>query len=225
MKTLTIFLILLCFVSKLVGQAPTAEKIDEFGKLGCCDFEARIHNFFIRLNYEPAATGYAVISGDNLGQRLYLERFVLDTIYEQNLDRTRVTMVREERQGTGPSVTFWLVPEGAEKPPFQEISLDFTLLPDRKPFLFADNSEPGVCPGYSLDLGHLSEFLQANPTARGNIVISSRVGRKEYRELRTKLEANARTANILLERLRFFRGETTYYSTVEIWLVPRRSRS
>lgn len=225
MKTLTIFLILLCVASNLFAQTdPTAIKIDEFGKLTCCDFEVRVDNFLLALKNQPSATGYAVISGDTLSQRLYLERFFLDAKAETNADQN-VTIIREKGQGIGPSVTFWLVPEGAEKPPFQEISLDFMLPPDRKPFLFVDNSEPGVCPGYSLDLGHLSEFLQANPTARGNIVISSRVNAREYRELRTKLKANALAAKIAIDRIRFFRGATLYNSTVEIWLVPRRSRS
>lgn len=225
MKTLTLFLILLCIVANIFGQAsPTAEKIDEFGRLGCCDFDARIDNLFFRLEGQPNASGYVVIAGNTLFERIYLERYVLDLIAHRYSARKKITIVRAKGHDAGPELELWMVPDGAEKPQFQEIILDFTLPPDRKPFLFADNTDPGICPVYSLDLGHLSEFLGANPTARGNIVISSRVNAKESRELRSKLLDNARAVNIPVEKLRFFRGETRYNSTVEVWVVPGRSR-
>jgi hypothetical protein len=224
-RVISILILIGACLQAISAQTPKAEIIDQFGRLNCCDFEARIGGLVWRLDQQPGATGYAVISGDTIFQRLYLERFILNAIARQHKDPKRIRMVRALGEGAGPMVELSIVPEGAEMPEFREISLDFTFPWNRKPFLFEDNEDVGICPVYNLDLGHVSEFLSANPTARGHIVISSRINAKEYRSLRATLLKNAREANISTNRLKFFRGKTRYNSTVEIWLVPGRMRA
>lgn len=225
-KIIPIFILIGACLQMISAQTAKAEMIDQVGRLNCDAFLARIDHFFYQMKNRPNSTGYAVIyrKKDSLFDGVYTERFLLDAISGWKLDRTRLTIVRgEERDET--ELEFWLVPEGAEKPQFREAALDFTMSPERKPFLLHGNVEDGVCPTYSLDLGHVSEFLTANPLSRINAAISSNITNKEFRTLKAKLLSNARSSNIDPVRIRFFRGKLHYNATVEIWFVPGRARA
>lgn len=225
-KIISILILIGACLQAISAQAPKAEIIDQFGRINCDDFLARIDNFFVQIKSRPNSMGYAVIyrKKDSLFAGLLPERFLLDTISNWKLDRTRLTIVRgEERDET--EIEFWVVPEGAEKPRFPEAALDFTISPGRKPFVLQSNVDDGICPVYNLDLGHASEFLTANPASRINAAISSNINNKEFRTLKAKLLTNARSSNIDPTRIRFFRGKLRDNATVEIWFVPRRARA
>jgi hypothetical protein len=225
-KIIPVLILIGACLQAISAQAPKAEIVDQFSRLNCDDFLARIDNLFVRIKSLPNSMGYAVIyrKKDSLFDGLYPEGFLLDTISHWKLDRTRLTIVRgEERDET--EIELWVVPEGAEKPRFREAALDFTISPGRKPFVLRDNVDDGICPVYSLDLGHASEFLTANPLSGLNVVISSNIKTKEFRALKAKLLSNAGSNNIDPALIRFFRGQLRYNATVEIWYVACRRRA
>jgi hypothetical protein len=99
-----------------VAARPTAIPVDEYGTLKDDDVKARIDNFYIQLNNQPAARGYVIIYGTPAQirrQRAQIMRAINrpGTSY----DASRITFVDGPDTGT-PMVKLWIVPPGADNP-------------------------------------------------------------------------------------------------------------
>jgi hypothetical protein len=90
---------------------------DEFGAAPDDDVKARVDNFFIQLNANPAAQGYII----NYGTPAEIRRRRAQIMKAINRpgsghDLSRVTFVDGPDQGTGVRTKFYVVPAGAENP-------------------------------------------------------------------------------------------------------------
>jgi len=148
-KTIQIVFLTICFVLNVFAQEsgePAQKedskipiKVDEFGKLGGCDLNARVQNFFIELNNDPSATGYIIVyQGKNelpANRNLYLmEKRIQDEMRLQALDSARIVFVRGGFRNEIATELF-RVPSGAAAPePTDTISAPTT--PKDKTFLY-----------------------------------------------------------------------------------------
>lgn len=224
MKThFLLFTLFILPIPGLYGQnGPTAKLIDQFGPLNCEDVSARSDGFISLVAGRPDSTGYMIIYGEKnrLFANLVPEQFLLTAMYWKKIDRKRVVVLRGE-EGDYLGVEFWLVPGGAEKPKFKEASWDLTLTPGRKPFLFDSNVErqDEFCRTPYLRLELFSEFLNANPRARGNVVIGA-ASAKERKTEKTRIAGELAANGVALKRIRFFESRDEQPAGVQLWLLP-----
>jgi hypothetical protein len=101
-----------------------ARKIDEFGKLHGCDGGARLDNFAIELDNEPNAMGYIIahdarqrLRGAAHAWGLYFLSYFVE--FRGQSESRFVLVDGAEVPGEDLSMELWLVPEGAEPPPFK----------------------------------------------------------------------------------------------------------
>lgn len=227
MKLQKTFFILIIFIASFqicFGQDnPKAELIDEFGNINCDDFLARNEGFYRVLQENPGSQGYAVISGknDELRKKVNYELLIKGAIAINRFDVSRITTIRGA-ESENFKVQFWQVPPGAAKPDFKESKWNFVFPPQTKPFSFYDNIRE-ICPPISFETVY-AEYLNANPQARGHIVIYAK-SLKTYNKFRN--EARDLLKDIPINRLRFFhikRNFSDNYANIEYWLVPRKTK-
>lgn len=91
--------------------------VDEFGNLKDDDVKARVDNFYIQLNNNPNAQGYAIIYG-TAAQKKKLRAQIMKAINRPGSghDVNRITFVDGPDDGSGGKVKFYLVPAGVTPP-------------------------------------------------------------------------------------------------------------
>ncbi len=230
MKAQKIFLVLAMLLGSfqicLGQQEPTANLIDEFGKVACEELIARQDNFMGLLKNDPSAIGYAVIYSkkDDHIKILRDERFISGHIEFRGFDEERLLIIRG-KESEDFQIQFWKVPAGAEKPDFKESRQNFSLSAIRKPFIFNSTGwEGGPC-SIGLQLKTYSNYLTANPNAHGNIVVFAK-SRNEFQEEREKISDKlTKNYKISMNQLRFFHQMIKdEYSYTELWLVPPKKK-
>lgn len=98
-----------------VDTRPTAELVDEFGKLANDDVRARLDAFFVTLQNNPTNQGYIINYGTDR-EIAARERLITNHIAFRRFDRSRITLVRGGDLGTGINTKLYRVPPGAENP-------------------------------------------------------------------------------------------------------------
>jgi hypothetical protein len=102
-----------------------AVKFDEYGRIGGCDHSARLDNFAIQLQNEPAATGYILIygpEGEGWGTRQTLFEIINDyLVNSRGIAKDRIQLIHGGRNINlrEPKVELWLAPPGAPAPEAQ----------------------------------------------------------------------------------------------------------
>ncbi len=98
-----------------VKEKPTPNIVDEFGKATDDDVKARVDNFFIQLNNNPAAQGY-IINYGTAAQIKKRRAQIMKAINFRKYDASRVTFVDGPDNGGVENSKFYTVPAGAEAP-------------------------------------------------------------------------------------------------------------
>ncbi len=100
---------------------PTAEKFDEYGRLGHCDMTARLDNLAVTLQNNPQAKAFVVAYDptekkyDYAARNMKLARFYLVNV--RGIEPGRVVMVDGGSKNIKEGMTeLWVVPEGAAPP-------------------------------------------------------------------------------------------------------------
>lgn len=91
--------------------------VDEYGKLKDDDVKARVDNFYIQLNNNPSAQGYAVIYGTP-AQIKKQKAQIMKAINRpgSGQDASRITFIEGPDDGSGGKVKFYVVPAGVTPP-------------------------------------------------------------------------------------------------------------
>jgi hypothetical protein len=230
MKLQKVFLISLILVALQIcfGQEkPKAELVDEFGKIYCEELRVRIDSFYQNgLGSSSSSTGYIVINGNKNNS---LEKYLLEVRFKsavgsQKYDFNRVVFVRG-KDNDSTHGQFWLVPEGAEKPDFDEENWDYSLPELNKAVKFHERiweDFDDICPSnrnFSEEL--YAKLLLGNPNFRGNIVISGNSSKNIKKEL---IKVFVNQYKIPANRLKFFYDKNGYPENVEYWIVPTKKK-
>lgn len=219
-KTFLLIILLLAAFQVCFGQeTPKAILVDEFSAIGCEDFLSRINNFYIQLQNDPNSQGYAVISGDNsyLRRKLAYELWLNGAVKFLKRDGNRIIKVRS-KETSEIKIQLWIVPASAEKPDFDEAIWDFKFPPKTKPFIFHDSFEQ-ICSSVFFE-NVFVEYLEANPSSRGHIVIYDK-SPETYRKEKEKIQKLL--FQIPQNQLKFFYIKKDH-SNIEFWLVPRKKK-
>ncbi|HUF02852.1 MAG TPA: hypothetical protein VMM38_01610 [Aridibacter sp.] len=189
----------------------------------------RIDYFLQQLTAEEGGIGVVVIRTpkEDIWYALYIESVIYGEI-EFHKDDEKVDVSVEDlrfvkiEDPDGSMTTLWVIPPGAESPVSETSNLDLGLPEGTKPFKFRStfkDREAFYCNTGGEDLQFL-EMLEANPLAKGNIVIADK-DRKAFRE--KKKELLSVFSEIDRDRLRFFfvKSNIPY---VEYWIVPKRTK-
>lgn len=224
-RTYIIAFALMSLCVSVFGQKqPEAILLDEFSRTSCGDVMVRQDALFYELNKDPGTVGYAVIFADpkHLSEARVREMTIRGHTESRQFDESRFVIVRASGKG-GTYVQFWKVPRGAELPEFQPADWDFKLGPESKPFIFNSSERDfGPCPiGPQFKI--YSDYLKANPSAHGHIVIWARTT-KEFQEEKGRIHRDLLTEyDIPSSRIRFFfRRHLSPNLNWEYWVVPRR---
>lgn len=221
-------IIVLC-IFLLAGSAfpqPTAGPtlLDEFERTPCDEFKARLDFLNINLSGHPTSTVYIVIFGeqDDMRANVFYEGMIVGYLRQRQLDPDRVRFIHSSYKK---KLTFqmWLVPSGVEKPSFPTVDWSYKMPPTMKAYKFTWlNEYDDICPDVD-GVGLYSQFLEANPQARGNIVIRDVTDKARRRLSRSTLTELSRRYGISRNRLRVFYANEMpdgVDQRVEYWLVP-----
>jgi hypothetical protein len=200
-----------------------ATLVDEFGNLSCEDVIARQDYLFAEIQKTADSVGYAIIFADeeNRKRARGMESVFQGQTEFRRFDDARFKVIRAAAE-QGLRVQLWVIPRGASVPEFQPTDWDFEIDPTRKPFkINASEYDEGPCPIGS-QFKRFSDYLGANPKARGHIVIWARTA-AQLREEKDRVKREFLTKyNIEASCVRFFyiRHRSPHIKW-EHWIVPR----
>ena len=227
----TFFILLILFISLQIcfGQEkPKAELIDNFGKVSCEEYWARLDNFFNLLHSEPTLTGYIILYGEKNSSHTNLryERITDGIVKFGNRERSRLVIIRGTEKDSV-QIEFWKVPAGAENPPFFVGEKDLTVK-QNKPFILKGYSDgDGICP-INTSAKLFADYLSASPNMRAHIVITGKPTNNFVNTEKDLLNQLVNEYKISSDRLKFFyvKAKTFPYefANVEYWLVPRKKK-
>lgn len=110
----------LSIVPAFAGEEPRpTSKFDQFGVVGHCDLTARLDNFAIQLQNEPATVGHIVAyapEGEGLGTGKHFLKLMKDYLVEaRGLPKRRVNTIYAGRNPVlyEPRIELWITPPGA----------------------------------------------------------------------------------------------------------------
>jgi hypothetical protein len=99
-----------------IEAKPTAQLVDEFGKMPNDDIRGRLDNFFTELSNNPTNQGYIINYGTDR-EIAARERLITNHIAFRNFDRGRITLVRGGASPDGePRTKLYRIPPGADNP-------------------------------------------------------------------------------------------------------------
>lgn len=232
-----IILVIQIMIASIVGYAqdkPKAILLTEMDYITCEMLLAKLDQVLVELQKSPNSIGYAVIYSEAAGRRKQMHEDTIKAhVRIRGFEKDKLKVIRATGK-TPAKVQLWLVPFGAEMPKFTKTKWDFTLPKGTKPYIFsatADND--GICSSYEyLRLNYFAEHLEANPVARGNLVIKERSWGRFRNEKAHIIRLLVDKYGIDRKRLRFFfvrerkyKGDEFYYPQVEVWLLPKKKRA
>ena len=198
--------------------------VDESDRVPCDHFLAKLDGFLHQLSANPHTTGQIVVFGQNDDMRanVFYEEMMRSYFKQRKFDLGQVHFVRSSFRSKL-AFEFWLVPSGAVFPDMPRIEWSYKFSPNEKPYKFTwEDNYDDICPevdGVKLYI----DFLRANPTSRGNIVIRQRTLRRLYQKTKQVILDLTKTYGISRSRLRIFQVRETpdgINQSVEYWLVP-----
>jgi hypothetical protein len=206
----------------LAQEKPQARKVDQFGKLPCDDFKARIDQFSNELIAQPKSVGYAVINRntqnkDDLALGLRTRNLIFGILESRKYEPFKVG----NREARDFSIELWIVPLGAEVP--FSLNEDWTADFPRilKPRVYDKTwLNDGVCPDFSLIT--FAEMLLNNRNVSGNIVILAPTKKKFSQFEQEILENLAQKYNLPPNRFKTFFVRQPEIVGFEYWLVPKK---
>lgn len=222
-----ISILLLAFGVGTNGQEPPkAVLVDEYSVTPCGDFVGRLDVFLSEFRPNPASTGLIVIShSPEMRHSSMMLKSMMEAHFKwRGFDGSRIEIARIDADKQNRQ--FWRLPPGAGRPKLERV-IDGYQVSDvvRKPFMLTEETTFGTnCPEID-DQPIYAEFLKANPTARGNIVVRDssetnarrRAGRV-LRTFRTKYGISRSRIRTFVAKLE--RPANHDQSIVEYWYLP-----
>ncbi|MGH9948249.1 MAG: hypothetical protein ACRD6X_13775 [Pyrinomonadaceae bacterium] len=201
--------------------------LGDFETFPCSEFRYIADQFMETLASDPGSLGYVVNTGpyDRLAALVWREELVKAQIDVRNFDVSRVLFDREEVAGGVFRTQFWKISSPQGKPKIENVNNSLSVSPDEKPFLLIEQTffNDSECPDVNYPRIFV-RFLEANPVARGNLVIYGK-NRAEIRSRETKvIMAITSTNKIDRNRIRVFQRLVRYDPEQpkgrEYWYLP-----
>jgi hypothetical protein len=208
------------------GQsAPEPILVDEYSRTPCDDFLGRLDAYLGELRSHPDSTGFIVLRNEP-AERVWsveLESMINSHVTFRGFKKTRFEIVRADG---AESRQFWRIPSGAPKPQIDGAVNGFKI-PEAvtRPFILESETKFGmqICPEVD-SFAIYSDFMLANPSARGNIVVRNE-SRLKARRKAARIIRMLAARGIASSRLRMFtralqRPPNYDEDVVEYWYLP-----
>lgn len=223
-NTLRAFALIVIFAFFVAAQNGTeAIIVDEFGRTSCEDIIARQDQLFIGLDNDPKAIGYALIfsDADSLEDARRVERYLNGQTEFRRFNDSKFRVVHAVGR-SGLNVQFWIVPEGADLPPYEPVK--WPLGTSRRPFIFnRSDVDEGPCP-FGNQFKVYADILNSYPGSKGHVVIWTRTKRQFEKEKERVERDLVRKYGLGAGKIRYFyfrhRDNSPRW---EYWVVPKRS--
>lgn len=215
---LSIVVLLLSTSSIFAQEKPKAVQIDEFGKVTCEDLLARTNGFGTQLSNDPSALGVVIIRYDpSLVSRARWYRKLITGSLLNYSDATRLKIIQDP---TASEIggQFWLVPAGANEPPYQGILWPDETFDLSKPFLYDSSSDEDVCSAFTPQT--YADLIKSNPSVRGRIVIHPMFRRYQYETANQWAKTFVEKYKVPRNRFKIVFGKRSDPGDVEFWIVP-----
>lgn len=197
--------------------------IDEFTAVPCGEFMARLDNFFLEIHRRPNLIGVVFISIDPAEKHksVIAERTINNYVNFRRFPADRIKIVRTNSDDPF-YFRFWILPPDADLPDFGTVD-NTLILPQSltEPFLLSTEDEFSDCPyGDPRDL--FADFLNANLTARGKIVVREKSRKNSLAVGKTIVNLLTETYGISSDRImvKTELASDRSLSSVEYWYLP-----
>lgn len=228
-RSLVIWIFLLAFAISGSAQEPPRAVLadDDVFRIGCEDVHGRIDNFFSEIINEKESTGLVIIRVPPAKKHLALfaQQEVEYYMDWHRFPKNRIEFARVT-EGERLNVQFWRVPPGPAKPQINDVDMTLAFPAETKPFVFGSEFEfrGEVCPDPNIPAA-FADFLKANPTARGNIVVREVTIRKAQLKGSRILRTFQKKYAVNRSRFRIFptirtKGLAETEPIVEYWYLP-----
>ena len=236
----TIFLLALSATAVQARQQPAnggARLIDQFGEILLSDLKARLDNYAIELQNNPAATGliaaYAAkhkFPGWPARRVRMMQSYLVST---RGLDPSRFSVVNAGLRNDT-EFEMWIVPPGVE-PPAKSFDISLLMSGEKTPlpfdrFVVVERGEESVSdygedphPDDAYLYEYLAEVLRSDAGLRACIIgyTSRRGSSTAARRIASRAKlAIAKSHAIDVTRVTALGGGRREYKTIELWLVP-----
>ncbi|MBX3289556.1 MAG: hypothetical protein KF855_09430 [Acidobacteria bacterium] len=224
-NTLNAFALIAIFAFFVAAQnTGEAVLVTEFGRTPCGDMIARQDYLFHELSKDPKAIGYAIIfsDADSLENARRVELTLNGQTEFRKFDDSKFRVVHAVGQ-FGLNVQFWIVPEGADLPPYEPVN--WPLGTSRKPFIFnRSDGDVGPCPsGHQFKV--YADILNSYPGSKGHVVLWTRTKRQFEKEKERVERDLVRKYSLGAGKIRYFYfRQRDNCPRWEYWVVPKRSK-
>lgn len=215
-------------VSVIWAQAQKGEPvlIGDFEIFSCSEFRGLADHFMAELANDPNSLGYVVNSGpfEKLSTIVWREELIKAQMEFRNFDSSRVVFDRSDSAGTI-RTRFWKMHSSKARPNIQNVDNSLSLSARIKPFLLIEQTfyNDSECPDANYPL-LFARFLDANPNARGNLVVYGTTSREIRRRENMALSQLVSTFKISRKRIKTFhrlvRNDPERPKGIEYWCLP-----
>jgi hypothetical protein len=227
--SLAILLILMSFQFIFAQEQSQLRKVDEFGKLGCCDLNMRTDALFNEIvATNSKAKGYILIytNTKNVLEALRFERLIIGEIKFHSFDESRIVVIRK-KTNEDLKIELWIDEKG-EKPPFTtESEWNLSSIYSTKPKLFhIAYYKDGICSAFG-EVKQFADILLADQNLKGHIVIFEKSQKGFLKTKKEFLDEFTKQHNIQQNQLRtfFIKIPKDSFAYNELWLVPKKKNS
>jgi len=213
------------------AQDKQAILVDKFQDASCEVLWARLDNLSSQLNSNPEVIATIAMSG-KIGQ-LRDDLWIDDMIRGYFRSTRPIPSDRWKIVRTAPkaerNIEFWITPVGGEPPRIESAEWSLGLPKETNPFVFdyePDHMEEVTVCLDSDRIRLLAQVLQANQTARTNVVLIVRSQNEFVRRTRRTMSELVGVYGISRQQIRIFKKITRrpnpyrIHPDVEYWLVP-----
>lgn len=199
---------------------PKPVLVDEFGRVSCEDFLARIDAFVSVLQANPQDSGYVVIY-DGAKNPKGLKKFAVANVSLRPFDSERIKIVVAKNPAEV-DARFWRVPPGSPPPTYTEVLQPET--DTSKPFVFGTSFTDNVCPTFAPKL--YADLIKQHPGSKGKVVVSGSTWRQRRDYAEEELKTLWENFGVSRDRIRIYYMHTRndLNTEAEYWFVPAKKK-
>lgn len=224
-KPLHLLIVLFASFQLCFGQEkPKAEIIDVIGKATCDDLTSRLESVSSSLNLRPNSKAYIITFGDKINQfeKYHREQLIKGYSGFVKINPNRLVFLHGKDKENVES-EIWIVPEGANKPVFEEDNWDYKVPQIKKPFIIYNNLfVQDTCPSI-FSISFYSQLLIANSNFYGHLVIYEETAKKFRQVEKELLDEIVGQSKVPRNKIKTFYVKNEL-SDVDFWIVPRKKR-
>jgi hypothetical protein len=231
-RIILIYFLLFITIQICFGQVETKPQLlDSFEPRNCESVLQRVEYLIEDVSKNPNSIGYIIINWRpkkanefNFEGRLagfYYEDVISVHLQNKVFDQNRIRIIRSDSDKL--KIDFLITPDKSVEPSYVKTNWDLSI--PKKAMIFDEGYGGQLCAETYFNLKVFSEFLTANPPARGHFVIYAD-SIKDFPKEKERIINEITKVGIPLNRFRFFfrKDNSTIHPYSKLWLVPNNKK-